>query len=353
MADKKISQLTAATTPLAGTEVLPIVQSGSTVKATVADVTNRLNLGTMATQNANSVAVTGGSINGTTVGATTPSSGKFFSATTDAVRGSQSNPGLPGFSNYPLSETFTSGFALAGGASKDISTFTVESNWTVVFIGSYSNNYEGGGLVRPAAYYEVNQTNNTIPVGSTSIQVSVNGTTGKLQVTNLSGSFGVIFTGLIIITLNGTGADPVNSMVLQKNLVIGTADKGIDFSANTHAAGMTSELLNDYEEGTWTPNQGGGIVVVGAFTSSGTYTKIGRQVTVTGSSRGATSIAVGAGSNICTNLPFTVGSLGGSGTCVNDGLNASSVIFTYSTIITSTGAIGASPTLNFTATYFV
>jgi hypothetical protein len=35
MADKKISQLTAATTPLAGTEVAPIVQSSSTVKATV------------------------------------------------------------------------------------------------------------------------------------------------------------------------------------------------------------------------------------------------------------------------------------------------------------------------------
>lgn len=38
MADKKISQLTAASTPLAGTEVLPIVQSGSTVKATVSNV---------------------------------------------------------------------------------------------------------------------------------------------------------------------------------------------------------------------------------------------------------------------------------------------------------------------------
>tara|TARA_R110000822_G_scaffold5593_5_gene23912 strand:- start:1378 stop:1803 length:426 start_codon:yes stop_codon:yes gene_type:complete len=35
MADKKISQLTAVTTPLGGTEVLPIVQSGSTKKVTV------------------------------------------------------------------------------------------------------------------------------------------------------------------------------------------------------------------------------------------------------------------------------------------------------------------------------
>jgi hypothetical protein len=39
MPDKKISALTSATTPLAGTEVLPIVQSGSTVKVPVADLT--------------------------------------------------------------------------------------------------------------------------------------------------------------------------------------------------------------------------------------------------------------------------------------------------------------------------
>ena len=39
MADKKISELTAASTPLAGTEVLPIVQSGSTVKVSAANVT--------------------------------------------------------------------------------------------------------------------------------------------------------------------------------------------------------------------------------------------------------------------------------------------------------------------------
>ena len=39
MADKKISALTAATTPLAGTEVLPIVQSGATVKVAVSDLT--------------------------------------------------------------------------------------------------------------------------------------------------------------------------------------------------------------------------------------------------------------------------------------------------------------------------
>ena len=39
MADKKISALTAASTPLAGTEVLPIVQGGSTVKVSVDNLT--------------------------------------------------------------------------------------------------------------------------------------------------------------------------------------------------------------------------------------------------------------------------------------------------------------------------
>lgn len=39
MADAKISALTASTTPLAGTEVLPIVQGGATKKVSVADLT--------------------------------------------------------------------------------------------------------------------------------------------------------------------------------------------------------------------------------------------------------------------------------------------------------------------------
>jgi hypothetical protein len=60
------------------------------------------------------------------------------------------------------------------------------------------------------------------------------------------------------------------------NLVIGTAGKGIDFSANPNAPGMTSELFNDYEIGTWTPTLND--VTVSYTTQSGTYTKIGRLV---------------------------------------------------------------------------
>ena len=60
------------------------------------------------------------------------------------------------------------------------------------------------------------------------------------------------------------------------NLVV-AAGHGIDFSANSNASGMTSELLDDYEEGTFTPSINAG------FTASynnqtGRYTKIGNTV---------------------------------------------------------------------------
>jgi len=45
MADAKISALPSASTPLAGTEVLPIVQSGSTVKVSVANLTAGRSIG--------------------------------------------------------------------------------------------------------------------------------------------------------------------------------------------------------------------------------------------------------------------------------------------------------------------
>jgi hypothetical protein len=66
-----------------------------------------------------------------------------------------------------------------------------------------------------------------------------------------------------------------NVTVSAGNLVIGTSGKGIDFSA-TPGTG-TSELLDDYEEGTWTPTDqsGAGLTFTGA---SGDYTIVGNMV---------------------------------------------------------------------------
>jgi hypothetical protein len=70
------------------------------------------------------------------------------------------------------------------------------------------------------------------------------------------------------------------------NFVPGTSGKGVDFSANTHASGMTSEVLTRYEEGTWTPVVEGstvsGTATYGASGQVGRYTRVGRLVTIHG-----------------------------------------------------------------------
>jgi len=102
------------------------------------------------------------------------------------------------------------------------------------------------------------------------------------------------------------------------DLVIGTAGHGIDFSAQTHQGGMTSELLDHYEEGTWTPNIGGNATYTNQV---GKYIRIGNQVWAhfaltinvqgTGSATGRISglpFASGIASQNCSN--FTWGGLG-------------------------------------------
>jgi hypothetical protein len=90
------------------------------------------------------------------------------------------------------------------------------------------------------------------------------------------------------------------------NLVIGTHDKGIDFSANTDDYGTPAsgaEVLDDYEEGTVTSPLKFGNTYVAPSNSQYFYTKIGRVVTVqfyldTGGAD------VGVSGNIAVKLPF-------------------------------------------------
>ena len=92
------------------------------------------------------------------------------------------------------------------------------------------------------------------------------------------------------------------------NLVFSTTGRGIDFSATSQAAGMTSELLADYEEGTWTPGLTFGGVSTGITYSvrEGTYVKIGKFVTCYGLLV-LTNNGTGTGGAELTGLPFGVG----------------------------------------------
>jgi hypothetical protein len=94
------------------------------------------------------------------------------------------------------------------------------------------------------------------------------------------------------------------------NLIVANG-QGIDFSA-TPGTG-TSELLNDYEEGTWTPAvlaTTSGSITLNATDSKCSYTKVGRIVTLTGYIRVA-SVSLPVGSIRVIDVPFTPA---GSGT---------------------------------------
>lgn len=179
-------------------------------------------------------------------------------------------------------------------------------------------------------------TGATTPLAGTEVvPVVQGGQTRKVSVADLTTGRAISATELTLTT---------------GNLIV-SSGQGIDFSATSGTG--TSELLNDYEEGTWTPNQGAGIVLVGTFSSSATYTKIGRQVTLVGRINGSTSVAnVTNGGVLFSNAPFAP-VVSSAGLLINDAQNqtGSGVLATNSVFYIT--PMSATPTIYFNITYFV
>jgi hypothetical protein len=181
------------------------------------------------------------------------------------------------------------------------------SNWGVgdwaTYNGSVWQRVEGGA--------DLNGVNLSVSGTSTlsgltaSTALALNANKEIVSVTNTGTGDNVLASSPSIATPTLTG----DVQMSNGNLVMATSGKGIDFSA-TPGTG-TSELLADYEEGTWT-----GTISVNNFsgttptTLNGTYTKIGRTVQITFLLfAGGSSFDIGAGvrSDI-TGLPYTIGS---------------------------------------------
>ena len=210
MANSKISALAAATTPLAGTEVLPVVQSGVTKQVSVANLT----------------------VGRAVAAASLETTGKIGVSVTAASGIGQ------------LSNTST---AWAGGNATDGFVWrSVQNDWTATVLGTPASG-AGYGL----RLHTLGTTTSDYPLFISS------GTSAGTAKFTVQGDGTTTFTG--------------------GNLVIGTAGKGIDFSANSHAAGMTSELLTWYEQGTFTPTDtsGAGLTLT---VSKAVYTRIGNTV---------------------------------------------------------------------------
>ena len=126
-------------------------------------------------------------------------------------------------------------------------------------------------------------------------------TTAAVQATNSSGLTLKNAGGTTQLSLGAGGGSNITLAVatsITDNIIQGTAAKGVNFTANTPAAGMTSQLLNWYEEGTFTPvyvAQTGTLGTVTYDNVQGRYTRIGRLVTVIGGFY-CTAFAAGTGS---------------------------------------------------------
>lgn len=179
-------------------------------------------------------------------------------------------------------------------------------------------------------------TGNTLVSGSLGVNTNfvVTGTTtiGTLNASQgvFSGNLGI--TGTVTVTAGtvinavtqasstSTGALQVKGgaaiggdIWLGGNLILGTASRGINFSVNTNAAGMTSEVLSDYEEGTWTPVLTAATPPTGASLTIGgaAYTKIGNYAFVCCDVTVANTGTGGAGIVTITGLPFVSKTWGG------------------------------------------
>ena len=113
-------QINISTADITGT--LPIA-NGGTGATTAPNARTNLGLGTIATQNANSVTVTGGSIDGTTIGGSTPAAGTFTTLALDA----------PTTDATLTIDTGITGWVYSG---KTVSVVGQENNPQGLFIGS-------------------------------------------------------------------------------------------------------------------------------------------------------------------------------------------------------------------------
>jgi hypothetical protein len=251
MANSKISALTAATTPVAGTEVLPIVQSSATVKLAISDLTPGLSTIT---------AAKGGT------GQTTYAVGDLLYASTATTLSK-------------LADVATGNALISGGIA-------TAPSWGKIGLTTHVSG------VMPVANGGTNASSASITAFNNITGYSASGATGTTT-TNL------VFSTSPTITTPSIAGD---ATLTTGNLIVSNG-KGIDFSA-TPGTG-TSELLADYEEGTFTPTVSGSSTAGAAtyLTRNGWYTKVGRQVTFT--IYLGWSAHTGTGDIVLSGLPFT------------------------------------------------
>jgi len=157
-------------------------------------------------------------------------------------------------------------------------------------------------------------------------------------------------TGTLALTTDLASYLPLAGGTLSGNL---TVNNGITFPS-TQIISADPNTLDDYEEGNWTIglNFGGGSVGITTADNSGKYTKIGRQVNVTGYIN-LTNKGTSIGDAQITGLPFTIGSTNGffsASTFRNNNITFTGQFVAYGTINQATIELNQTSNLGITTT---
>ena len=306
MADVKISGLPASSVPLAGTEVLPIVQGGQTRQVSVNNLTT--GKAVSATQYTSTIA--------------TGTAPLVVASTTEVANLKAANATSADTANQVKSNATTGVLQVAGPGTGTTRVMTTpDANFTAArtdaaqtFTGTQTFSNGSPGSVTPITSADELIVQNSAGAGISILSPDANagriafGTASNIQNVVLYGQynygFDVYLNNNQVVNMDTATS---NVKVTAGNLIIGTSGKGIDFTA-TPGAG-TSELLADYEEGTWTPTI---TAAAGTYTSvtgiEGSYTKVGNIVTV--SFRYViTTYGTGTGAQTVGSLPFVPNSI--------------------------------------------
>lgn len=303
MSNKKISALTSATTPLAGTEEVPIVQSGATVKTTVADITGagaypgyfttltstgNTTLGDATTDTvqvngymsvggaptATYVLRTRGNITGGTTaygigststvqsGVTSNAIGIFSgtgtaaaSFTVNSLRQIQAGEGTKGVGSTVTDHhgLYVSDLTLGTNNYGITSLVTSGSNkWNIYASGTADNYFAGNvgvGIATPGAKLDINESTNTsLPIlitarGGNALTAQHRYLTKNSGGANTGGAVGFNSTYGLVLTASATSIDTARDLIIDTNgnaLVIGGGGLGYGTGSGGTVTQITS-----------------------------------------------------------------------------------------------------------------
>jgi hypothetical protein len=188
-------------------------------------------LGTMAVQNADAVAITGGTINNTTIGATTPSTGVFTTLTANST--AQFGRGSANYFEFAGAATTKAVEVKALGSDTNIA-FVIDSKGTGAIdlaAGSSGVNISNGGTVTAITRTATGSGYTSFPSVAISAPTTAGGVQATATVTNM-------FASGVTVQSGGTGYTVGNVLTVSG----GTPQTAVQLTVSTVSAGVITAV---------------------------------------------------------------------------------------------------------------